>query len=51
MNRMISDDDTSTGDAEDAFERHVQMADELADLVAAVRPRRRQLRAEEAHRR
>ena len=40
VNRMISDDDTSTGDAEDAFQRHVEMADEAADVVALVRPRR-----------
>ena len=35
------------GDAEDALERHVQDADQAADLVALVRPRRRQVRAGE----
>ena len=39
---MISDDDDVDGDAEDALERHVEDADQAADLVALVRPRRRQ---------
>jgi hypothetical protein len=34
-------------DAEDAFERHVHVADEARDVVAAMRPRRRQPRADE----
>jgi hypothetical protein len=34
-------------DAEDAFQRHVHVADEARNLVALVRPGRRQVRAEE----
>ena len=38
-------------DAEDAFERHVERAGETRDVVALVRPRRRQVAARRARRR
>ena len=43
----MSDDDTSTGDAEDALHGHVHVADHAPHVHPVMRPRRRQVGADE----